>query len=218
VATASKVDQLTALLERTIDKLKTPEGKPLVPPAAQSAPPKGESGALQLHLTARNLIIQKNDYVIPQVTLGETRSGNWGAYPGENWIVLSREEVAKLLPPGEVKPGTTWNMDREATVRIVNYFYPSTENNDIRKNSIEEQSMQATVVSIKDGVARVRMDGHLKMKHPFYHKEDANVVDASILGYLDYEPETRKILSFRLVTEKATYGQRHFGIAVRSLP
>lgn len=31
-------------------------------------------------------------------------------------------------------------------------------------------------------------------------------------------PDTKKIRSLRLVTEKATYGRSTFGVAVRSLP
>ncbi|HEV3021394.1 MAG TPA: hypothetical protein VGX76_02965, partial [Pirellulales bacterium] len=37
VAVASKVEKLTEMLERTVEKLKLPEGQPLVKPATQSA-------------------------------------------------------------------------------------------------------------------------------------------------------------------------------------
>ena len=46
VATASKVDQTLALLQRNVEKLKTAAGKPLVAPAPQSACPKTAADCL----------------------------------------------------------------------------------------------------------------------------------------------------------------------------
>src|SRR5262249_54845823 len=100
VARASKVEELTAMLERTIDKLKTPEGKPLVTPTIQSSAPKAEADALVLHLTARNLMRQGDEYVPRPAALGQTKSAGWGSYPQENWIVLPRPAWTKLLPKG----------------------------------------------------------------------------------------------------------------------
>jgi hypothetical protein len=215
VATASKVDELTRMLERTIARLKTPAGKLLVKPAPQSAPVKAGSDALVLHLTARNLVRKGNDYAIPRVALGETKAANWGAYPGENWITLQREEWTRFLPPGSVKPGASWEVDRDIAARVLNYFYPSTENNDIKTNQILEEKLRATVISIKDNLAQVRLDGSLKMKHPFYHKDDDQVVEASVVGFLEFESDKHSIRSFQMVTDQAVYGKRSFGVAVR---
>lgn len=206
------------MLERTVAKLHTPAGEPLVPPTTQSGPPAGEPDSLLLHLTARNLKRKGNDYEIPRVTLGETRSGNWGAYPGEDWIRLSREELRNFLPPGASAPGTSWNIDDKTAAKLLNHFYPATENNDIRKNRIERQALKATVLSVRDGVVQARLDGSLRMKHPFYHKDDDQVVEATLVGFIEFEPAADKIRSLRLVTDEARYGRRDFGIAVRSVP
>ena len=56
VAQAAKVEELRAMLERAVAKLKTPEGAPLVRPAPQSVAPRAEADALVLHLTARTLL------------------------------------------------------------------------------------------------------------------------------------------------------------------
>jgi hypothetical protein len=218
VATASKVEQLTAMLERNIEKLKTPEGKPLVRPTPQSAAPTAEAGALVLHLTARNMKRQGDEDVPARAVLGLTRSGNWGAYPAEDWIVLKRAEWAKLLPPGEVAAGTSWDLDREVAARVLTHFYPSTENNDVSTHRIDHQELKATVLSVRDGVAQARLDGRLKMKHPFYHRDDANVVEATVVGVMEFEPGKKTIKSLELVTDRATYGRINFGVAVRSLP
>jgi hypothetical protein len=172
-----------------------------------------------LHLTARNLAPQGNDFVVPKVKLGETRSGNWGAYPGEDWIVLGRAECGKLLPAGDVKAGQTWEPDRETMAKLLLRFYPSSENNDVKTNRIEKQAVKATVLSVKDGVATARLDGTLRMKHPFYHKDDDNFVDATFLGVIEFDAAKGKVRSLHLATDRAVYGPRmHFGVAVRSVP
>jgi hypothetical protein len=218
VATASKVDQLTAMLERNIERLKTKEGKSIVAPAPQSNAPKAEADSLVLHLTARNLI-RKGDELVPQkTTLGETRSGSWGAYPGEDWIVYSKAEWSKLLPRGQVKAGLMWEPDKEAMAKLLNYFYPSTENNDVKKNRMERQDVKATILSIKDGIASARIDGTLRLKHPFYHKDDDNFVEATFVGVVEFEVDKSRVRSLHVATEKAVYGGRiHFGVAVRSV-
>jgi hypothetical protein len=218
VATASKVEPLIAMLERNIEKLKIPAGEPLIKPDTQSKPPASESDSLLLHLTARNLIRKGNEYVIPQVKLGETKSGNWGAYPAEDWIRLKREEWRPFLPAGAVRPGTVWEIDPKTAAVVLNHFYPATENNDIRTNRIERQTLKATALRVENGVIRARLDGSLKMKHPFYHKDDDQFVEATVVGIVEFEPSTEKIRSLQLVTDQAIYGRRDFGVAVRSVP
>ena len=217
VATASKVDQLTQMLERTIAKLGTPAGEPLAKPVPQSAPVPSQSGSLRLHLTARSLSRQGDDYLIPQVSLGETRSGNWGAYPGENWITLTSEEWTKLLPPVAAAVGVTWDIDKNVAAKMLNYFYPSTENNDIRTNRMLHQELKGKVISVTDGVVVARLDGKLTMRHPFYHRDDDNVVEATVVGSLVFESGRRTVPTLQLVTDHAIYAKQPFGVAVRSV-
>ena len=229
VATAAKVEELTKMLEQTVERLKLPEGQPLVKPSPQSRPPEAEPGSLVLHLTARNLMRQGDDLVPVRTVLGQTRSANWGSYAAENWIVLKPDEWHKLLPPGavgqgprlpEIAAGATWELDKDVAAKFLTYFYPSTENNDVSKNRIDEQTLRATVLSVEDGVARARLDGSLRLKHTFYHKDDGNFVDATLVGILEFEPAAAKIRSLQLVTNKAVYGANKtvFGVALRAVP
>jgi hypothetical protein len=220
VATASQVDKLLDLLQRNQAKFKTPAGKTLVKPAPQSAAPAATADDLVLHVTSRYLL-RKGKELVPlkeEARLGQTRHASWSALPSENWVVLSGPEGKKLVTPAKLEIGTSWELDKSVAAKVLTYFYPQTENNDIKKNRIDELTMTAKVVSLKEGVARVRLEGSLKMKHPFYHKDDENFVQASVLGYLDYEVGKQRIRSLRLATETATYRKQPFGVAVRSLP
>jgi hypothetical protein len=201
VATAAKTDRLIDLLERTVEKLNVREGKAVVSPVTQSAPPKCASDSLVLHLTSRSL----------------DGRGAWSDFPVEDWIVLGRDEWEKLLPRSQVRVGDSWEVDKKISARLLTHFYPPTENNDLSKNRFERQLLKATAVSVHNGVARARVEGELKMQHSFYHKEDGKVVEATVVGFIVFEPSSRNIRSLQLVTDQAAYGGGTFGVAVRSL-
>src|SRR5207244_3332532 len=141
----------------------------------------------------------------------------------EDWIMLTRAEWAKLLPRGDVRAGTSWEFDKEVSARILERFFPPTENTDFQSNSMDDQCLTAHVESVQGCVARARIEGKLRMKHRFYHKDDDNFVEATLVGFMDFEPANERIRSLRLVTDTATYGGnanavQFFGVAVRSVP
>src|SRR5207248_2196597 len=82
-------------------------------------------------------------------------------------------------------------------------FYPPTENNDVTKNHFERQTLKANLVQFENGGARIRIEGDLRMRHSFYHKEDGKVVEATFIGFIDFDPTLRSIRSFQLVTARA---------------
>jgi hypothetical protein len=223
VANATKPDRLLEVLERTVKKLNVKPGEPLLKPAPKSVAPPAEKDALVLHLTARYLTRKGDDYVRMQPVLGTDRSSQWSALPSEDWITLSRADWTKLLPAKEAHAGDSWRWDKDVAKKLLDHFYPPTENTDVRKNRIDQQALKATVLSIKDGVVRARIDGNFKMKHPFYHKDTNEFIEANLIGFMDFDLDRSKIRSLRLVTDRATYGgegsaRQHFGVAVRSVP
>jgi hypothetical protein len=226
----AKPERVLKMLENAVETLKVAKGKPLVQPASQATAPRAKPDSLVLHLTTRYLVPRNQPdarkgaegALVPiDAKLGGERSGQWTALPSEDWIELKKAEWLKLLPAGSVSVGSSWELDRDVTAEILTRFYPTTENNDLTTNRIDRQALKATVVSVKDGMCRARLEGSLKMKHTFYpRRDDDNAVDASFVGYLDFEMDKPRIQALHLVTEKATYGgaSRHFGAALRSLP
>lgn len=200
---SSDTNHMKALLEGTAKKIGTKKGQTLVPPKPQSAPPTAKKDALILQLTARWL----------------PASGSWKRLPSEDWIVLERAEWKKWLPTVEAKTGNTWELDKEVAASLLKHFYPPTENNELSSNRIDQQTMKATAVSIKDGIVRARIEGSLKMKHSAGPTtNDNSFVEATFEGFMDFEPAKNRIKSLQLVTDKATYFGGDFGVAVRSVP
>jgi hypothetical protein len=75
------------------------------------------------------------------------------------------------------------------------------------------------VLRVQANRARARIEGELRMKHRFTGaRDDDRYVDATVLGYVDFELAGKRIWSLQLYTPQATYGTDDFGVAVRSLP
>src|SRR5205823_1000686 len=128
----------------------------------------------------------------------------WCEFPAEEWLVLTPPEQLQIVPAASVSVGTSWDIADPLTTRLLTRIYPQTENNDLATNGIERQSLRATVLSVRDGIARARIDGTLRMKHNFYpDREDGRMVDATVIGFVDFDVNTRRIRSLRLVTDQA---------------
>lgn len=205
VADAARGDRLSQMLDRAVERFKPRGGGPLAQPKTQSAPPRPPAGGLVLHLTARAEGTDPSDT-------------SWHAYPSEDWITLDAADVQNFLPPrGTERVGSTWEIAPDAATKVLTHFYPQTENNDVRKNKIERLALKATLVSTNDGPARARLDGRLRMRHPFYHKDTPDYVDATIVGYVEFEAGAQGIKQLKLATTQATYQNRPFEVGVESV-
>lgn len=201
VAKATEPGELKSLLEQTRQDFKTPRGEPVFKPAPQSVPPERAQDVLALHLVSRYA----------------HRGGSWNEIPAENWLLLNRAEWTKLLPPSEQHEvvGSSWDIDPTVSASILTHVYPQTENNDIRKNRLDRQSLKATVVSVDDATIRAHLDGKLRMKHSFYPGRDTEqFVDATILGYVEIDRTSHKIRALRIATDPAQYDGQAFGVAI----
>jgi hypothetical protein len=220
---ATDPERLSELMQSVIDALRTPRGEPLAPPSPQSAAPPSDAGSLVLHLTARYLERTASDFVPVDVSevLGTRKAGNWGNLPSEDWVVLGKSEWMKLLPAGDVRPDSSWELNPGISAKLLKHFFPPTENTNVEANRIDEQVFLARTESVRSGIASVRLEGRLKMKHPFYHQDDSNFVEATLKGYMEIDVSNREIRSLQLVTDAAVYGgaggvMHPFGVAVRS--
>jgi hypothetical protein len=201
VADAARTERLLAMLDRATTGLRTTDSAaPLVKPRSLSVAPEVGPGSIVLHLTARG------------------HGNSWDGFPSENWIVLGPGQREGLLPSGDVKAGERWDIREDVATAILTHFYPQTENNDVTTHRFERRRLSGQVFAVENGVARARVEGELQMAHRFYlGREDSNVVRAKVVGSLEFEPATRTVRRFLLVTDEATYGKGSLDVAVRSV-
>ena len=196
-------DNLLNYLKGLIKKMGAPKGEALVQPTPQSVAPPAPPDSMVLHLAAR----------------AESRMGNYRQFPAENWMVLGKPEWTKLMPTGPVKVKDSWSVPVDVATKLLNRFYPQTVeiSAGVERSRIDRQQLTLTVTSIREGIAFARFDGTLHMKHGTPAHEEEWFVDATLTGFLEFDPATHRIQRLRLVTKKATYKEERFSAALRSV-
>jgi hypothetical protein len=200
VAQAGETKNLLPWLEKIAKKSGLPPGPPLVAPECVAQRQKPAEAALLLHLTARR----------------EGR-GSWGEFPSENWIPLSDADVRPLIGSADAKAGQSWEVPREVAYKILRHVHPQTEDcSDADRNEVKSQSLRVIVESSAKDSTRLRLEGALRMKRPFYptHKDD-NHVDATLVGYATVR--RGKVEALSLVTDNAVYAKEKFDVAVTAV-
>lgn len=209
IGTAVQPEKLLARLQGVVQKLKTPEGNPVIQPAPQSCPPPCAPDSLVLHLVARSY------------------KGTWNEFPVENWIVLSRSEAMKLFPEKAAMAGASWELDREVTARFLSKFLPNGYGYaSYHKIQILEQSLKATIDSAEKGSVKARLEGKLKLRHHSLNfsvqppAPSAEIAEMSLTGFIDLDRDRQEVLAFRLLADKATArdGNVEYAVGVRSVP
>ena len=202
IRTAKQAEQFLARLEKAVQTLGTRSGEVVVRPKSLSVPSPAGPDDLVLHLTARAF-----------------NRKAWCEFPAENWLVLQPAEWEQFVPGKTVAVGSSWDIPPALSARLLTCFYPQTENNDLAANRLDRQVLRARVTGEQNGVAHVRLDGELRLKHRFYpNRADDLFAEATLVGFFDFDLSRRRLRSLRLVTEKGTYAGHDFGVAVRSVP
>jgi hypothetical protein len=215
-------DRLAELMLQVVRQLNVAKAEFSAAPKPHAPAPRTNDGSLVLHIVARYLE-RKGDACVPldaKGVLGTKAARNWSVLPSQEWVALSKPEWTGLLPPGEVRVDTAWKPGEDVVAKLVKHFYPPTENTNLQTNRFEKLVIQARVESIEGGIARARLDGRMRMKHPFYHKDDNNFIEAELIGYVRFKTNSREIVSLQLVTENGRYGEgesrmQYFGAAAR---
>jgi hypothetical protein len=209
VSAACEEGRLAKMLASAVDRYKVPAGKPVVAPRSQSAAPKAEPSSLVLHLVSRI-----------------DHRYSWGEFPAENWIVLAPDDVKAFAPP-RVEVGANWTIDERTAAKILTHFYPQTETCNHAKDTLPDgghqhrivrQSLTSAVIAVREGIARVRLTGDVRLKHTFYpNKDDDNQAEAKAIGYVDVDVKSGGVRLLRLATHGGTYGKHGFAVAVQSV-
>jgi hypothetical protein len=197
VAEAAKTKILETTLQKAVHDLSLQPGPPLIKPQPQSAAPACDSDSLLLHLVSRSV----------------DGRGAWTEFPVENWITLSADEQKALLPSAAT---ASWTPDLVVMKKLFQYFYPATENNSVEKNRFRDCSVKGTLVPGKQNQAE--LEAAFTMDHSFYHREDGKTVTATVLGFLNFDPATKRVTHLQMTTRTADYNGGKFAVAVQSAP
>src|SRR5262249_3109266 len=87
------------------------------------------------------------------------------------------------------------------------------------RHRIEQQELTAKVMAITGSLVRVRLNGSVRIKHRFYPgRDDQNVAQASVVGYMEIDAAKKTFRSIRLVTDHARYSGQPYSVAGQMMP
>jgi len=192
-----------AFLSGIVDRLHTTPGAPAFAPHPQSAPPRVEPGAPAIHLVSRKL----------------TDNKTWNEFPSENWLMLSREEWDRILPPAGAALHATWQIPQPVAVKLAEWIYPQTEETHAANRSrVELADFRLTLVALDGSLGRARIDAQVRLTHSFYPGRPSNETASSQLaGFADFDVTERRVQRLRIVTRKAEYQGLPFGCSLVSV-
>jgi hypothetical protein len=227
-ATSDRSGAFIAALQREVTRLGLKPGEPL--PAFSGIRPGLDE--VVLHLIARYTgaaILRGDEGGIMNnlVTIQNV--------PGEAWIRYAREEWSAFMPPAGTAPGAQWTIPPAVATKIYRHCFPPSGASAIEKTTVVSQDMVASLLSVQDGVARVRLVGKAHLLHPWWngreilspappaYVNEEKYADTSVQGYVDVDMVKNTIQSFRLASDEAVYYAENgsirapFGVAVSNI-
>lgn len=153
--------------------------------------------------------------------------------PTHEWVALKEDQWRKLLPPAN--GAKTWSIDPQVASEMLWLFRPPTHNVRPKRTEITWIKLDASLVSQTDAEATVRLEGSVKINHPFYPvlnipliaprfteqtrnvnvrrfdkaiqsgKPPVMVAESNVIGYFHYDRQKDRIRDLQLVTHGGIY-------------
>src|SRR5262245_39832269 len=97
-------------------------------------------------------------------------------------IELTKEEWSAFLPPADAKAGHSWKVSKAAAEKLLLHPYPPLPHWKESLAKLSSHSLKATVKSVKDGEAVVRLEGKLDLIYPNKGEKNDGRVTADLVG------------------------------------
>jgi len=194
--------KMAAFLEGIAAQLHVTPGPPAVKPHPTSRPGPIPPGGLAIHLVSRAIA-----------------GGSWHEFPSENWIVLTREESAQLLPKDPPALRDSWTVPHPVARKLAEWVYPQNEERTSQNRSrVDGAHFEFTVVAVQGSLARAKLEGKIRLLHAFSPGSTAqDFAVSAFTGYMDFDSAESHIQRLRLVTEKADYNGTPFEAVLISM-
>jgi hypothetical protein len=189
VQKAWKAENLVPFLEKVVAGHKFEARSAAAVKASTAAPrkPKPAAGAVLLSVFTRF----------------DDRGPNRGV--SHDRVELGRAEWSAFAPPAGARAGTTWEVPRKVSDRVLRYAYPPLPRWDARQSKVTRSALKATVTGAGPAEVRVRLEGKLELAYPVRGERAEGRVTATLVGALRYDPRARALTSFLLASEEAEY-------------
>jgi hypothetical protein len=193
-------DRLERSLRSEIARLdlKPGEAMPTMRPAHAS-----QQGEIVLHVAAR----YTGDVIIrgAQGEPLDDKIDEFRVVPQEARAHLSALFTRPLFPPDGAAVGATWEVPNAVMDPVYHWIYPPTEYSAPELTLPVSRTTRAELVALDGERARVRLDGSLKLKHPWWNRDEEKYVETRLVGFVDLDLRARSVRDFRMATVDAVY-------------
>jgi len=206
VAKASNTDVLEKFLMGYVSRIPISGGEVSFKPRPQSVPPPASKDSLILHVFIRGINMVRK-------------------FPHEDYIVVSPEEIQRLLPPAR-RTGESWALDQQVATRVGQRIHPTIEwllsDEHGYTTRIDQLNIRATELPSTGEFKIARLEGKLKMlRTSFYFTPDKSHVSANLSGYMKYNGS--RVVSLEISVQDAFFGDgslndKEFEGYVESMP
>jgi hypothetical protein len=189
VQKACKAENLLPFLEKVVAEHKV-KARPAAAAKATAAAPRAArpaAGAVRLSVYTRF----------------DDRGANRGV--SHDRVELGREEWSAFAPPAGARAGTSWEVPRKVSEKILRYAYPPLPHWDARQSKVTRSALKATVTGAAPAEVRVQLEGKLELAYPVRGERAEGRVTATLVGALRYDPRARALTVFLLTSEAAEY-------------
>jgi hypothetical protein len=124
---------------------------------------------------------------------------------GRDRVELAPAEWSALLPAGDARPGSSWQVPRKVADKFFGLFYPPLPHWDAKDSKVVRGSLTATTVSVSAREVQVKLAGTVELLFPYTGKATDGRVKAKLVGTMRYDPARRAVTSFVLVSDEASY-------------
>lgn len=128
--------------------------------------------------------------------------------PLRDWIVLTRDEVEKLLPAGDPIPGQTYAVDPTLVASIMRHFCPESGPVYVAENVPQSAEMTCSVFAVSPSTVRITLRARSLIANRGLtgmadDRRPLSRLEVSASGYIDYNPATRRVIDVQMASDAA---------------
>jgi hypothetical protein len=123
-------------------------------------------------------------------------------------VELTKEEWSAFLPPQGAKAGKSWKVKPAVAEKVLKHAYPPLPNWDAKLAKMSSCELKATVKSLDDGEAVIRLEGKLDLIYPHKGEPTDGRVTARLVGVVRCDVNDGKLTTLELTSDGATYAWR----------
>jgi hypothetical protein len=119
-------------------------------------------------------------------------------------VELTAADCKEFLPAADARAGASWKIAESVAHKLYQYGYPPNPYWMVKDCKIEKSTLKATLSSLSDDEARIRLAGEMELIFPVGKPTEGRVT-AKFVGYARVDRKKGALTALALVSDEAKY-------------